>query len=156
MDKDRKLIYYLRAMLFNQRQKDDRVYWAWWQTGPKKALIRAAALVDGALGCLKGKRKEDLINIISNSRYPQIQAVTIIAFCGGDEEFKRELIEVATFFSYAMKIRPLLSGNDLREKGIEEGPLIGKKLRELKVLQARGEIRTEAQATSWLRREILE
>lgn len=150
MDKDRTLIYYLRAMLFNRSRKGDYGYWPWWQVSPKKILSRAAILIDRALECQLAKSKQEIIEIVFNSRYPRLQAVTTIAFCDLEEELKRELIETSTFSTYAMKIKPLLSGSTLREIGVREGPLIGKKLKALKILQAKGEIRTEEEAMAWL------
>ncbi len=153
MDENRVLIYYVRAMLFNHSRKEGFSYWPWWQVGPKRILKRAAMLIDRALKSRSAKSKEEIMEIVFNSRYPQLQAVTIIALHELGEELKRELIEASTFSTYATKIKPFLSGNTLKRMGVREGPLIGEKLKSLKMLQAKGDIKTEEEAKKWLQKD---
>ncbi len=60
---------------------------------------------------------------------------------------------ITQYLNHYRKVKPLLSGKDLIELGIPEGPLVGKLLNEIKLARLKGQISTKTEekkmATMW-------
>jgi poly(A) polymerase len=86
------------------------------------------------------------------AEYLELHRLDCLASHGnlGQHDFCSETL--ATFLEEDLKPLPLLRGQDLLAMGYEEGPRLGQILRELETAQLEGELRTTAEAKTWVRR----
>ena len=126
-----------------------------WPRRERAAALRAASMLQRAIEAAGGRvsARRELIHVASDA-FPALLAAAAALDEGGEAaepRWRRWWIQWQRNGERIVDPPPLLSANEVAElAGVPQGPELGRLLRQLRLAQVRGEVRSAAGARRWV------